>query len=66
MFNGSTWDEKMKTNKEMVDGYIEQNVPLNTFATPQDIAKAVLYLEDSSFMTGTNIVIDGGQTNKII
>lgn len=66
MFDGSTWDDKMKNNKDWVEKYIETNVPLNDFATPEDIAKAVLYLEDSRFITGANIVVDGGQLNKII
>lgn len=66
MFEGSTWDDKIKKNKEAVEEYIEKNVPLNDFATPQDIAKAVMFLEESGFMTGANIVVDGGQINKII
>lgn len=66
MFEGSTWDDKMKNDKEFVDEYIQNNVPLNSFATPKDIAKAVIYLEESSFTTGANIVVDGGQLNKII
>jgi 3-oxoacyl-[acyl-carrier protein] reductase len=66
MFEGSTWDDKMKTDKESVEKYIEDNVPLNSFASPKDIAKAVIYLEESIFTTGANIVVDGGQLNKII
>lgn len=66
MFEGSTWDDKMKNDKRSVDEYIKNNVPLNGFATPEDIAKAVLFLEESSFVTGTNIVVDGGQLNKLI
>ncbi|MEA1956696.1 MAG: SDR family oxidoreductase [Campylobacterota bacterium] len=66
MFKGSTWDNKVKDNKESVDAYIKNNVPLNKFAKPKDIAKAVLFLEKSEFMTGSNIVVDGGQLKKII
>ena len=66
MFEGSTWDDKIKNNKLMVKEYIEKNVPLNSFATPSDISRTVIYLENSSFVTGTNIVVDGGQLNKII
>lgn len=66
MFEGSTWDNKIKDNPQFVKDYIENNVPLNTFATPKDIAKTVMYLENSNFVTGTNIVVDGGQLNKII
>lgn len=66
MFDGSTWDEKMKNDKELVDNYIQKSVPMNGFATPEDIAKAVMYLEESGFTTGANIVVDGGQLNKIV
>jgi 3-oxoacyl-[acyl-carrier protein] reductase len=66
MFDGSTWDDKIKNNEDAVKTYIQQNVPLNGFATTDDIAEAVLYLEKSRFTTGSNIVVDGGQLHKII
>jgi len=42
--------------------------PVGRVGTPIDIAKACLYLssEDSGFMTGQNLVIDGGMTVKMI
>ncbi len=66
MFEGSTWDEKIKKDREAVSGYIEKNVPMNDFATPEDIGKTVLYLDDVNFITGSNIIVDGGQIKKII
>jgi 3-oxoacyl-[acyl-carrier protein] reductase len=66
MFKGSTWDYKTKKDKNFVEKYIENNVPLNKFAKPKDIAKAVIFLEQNNFITGTNIIIDGGQIKKII
>lgn len=66
MFKNSTWDTKRKKNKKVVKNYIQNNVPLNKFARPKDISKAVLFLENSEFITGTNIVVDGGQLHKII
>jgi 3(or 17)beta-hydroxysteroid dehydrogenase len=41
-----------------------QNVPLKRYAEPEEIARAILYLasDDSAYITGTELVIDGGWT----
>ena len=53
---GMTWDE-----------YHAQAVaqrPMGRIGTPEEIAKAALFLasDDSTFMTGANLVVDGGGT----
>ena len=40
----------------------EQMIPLARHATPEEIAKTVLFLasDDSAFVTGATLVVDGG------
>src|SRR6266849_5151790 len=47
-------DEQMKA--------ISHSVPLGRFGTPEEIAKAVVFLasDDSSYITGTELFVDGG------
>jgi NAD(P)-dependent dehydrogenase (short-subunit alcohol dehydrogenase family) len=41
---------------------ISSAVPLGRFGTPEEIAKAVVFLacDDSSYITGTELFVDGG------
>ena len=41
---------------------ISTSVPLGRFGTPEEIAKAVVFLasDDSGYVTGTELFVDGG------
>jgi 3-oxoacyl-[acyl-carrier protein] reductase len=43
---------------------MEEAVPLGRLGTPRDVANAVLFLasDEAAYITGTTIIIDGGQT----
>ena len=43
---------------------MEEMIPLGRLGTPRDVANAVLYLagSEAEYVTGTTIVVDGGQT----
>ena len=41
---------------------IRKNIPLGRIGTPQDIADGVLYLARAPFVTGHNLIIDGGRS----
>ena len=66
MFPGSTWDKKLNSDPKMVNEMISSQVPLQTFGSIEDIANAVVFLASprARFITGTNIVVDGGQTRS--
>jgi 3-oxoacyl-[acyl-carrier protein] reductase len=63
-FKGGSWDEKIQKDKKQVDKIIKSSVPMNRFATPEEIADSALFLcsDRASFITGTTLVVDGGQT----
>ena len=67
LFPKGNWDLKLKKNQKLIKNYINQNVPLKKFGTPQDIGNMTAYLlsEKANFITGSCFVIDGGQTSKI-
>ena len=66
LFPGSTWDEKIKINEKSVQAMIQAEVPLKRFGCPEDIANAVLFLasKKATFITGSCLVVDGGQTRS--
>ena len=62
--DNGTWDLKQKENPEAVQKMLNEKVPLNRFGLPQAVTNLVLFLSSkkASFITGSCIVIDGGQT----
>ena len=64
IFDGSQWEEKLKSDEKNTNDYIKKNVPMGKFIEPQDVAEMVYYLssKNSRFITGQNFVIDGGQS----
>jgi len=63
-FPGGSWDEKMKQDPERVKSIIKSTVPMNRFGTPDEMADAAVFLcsERAKFITGSILVVDGGQT----
>ncbi len=59
-----TWDDMVAQggSEEAVFAAMAQHVPQKRYAEPEEIARAVLYLasDDAAYVTGTDLVIDGG------
>ena len=67
-FKGGTWDNKIIENKLMVDELIKSSVPMNRFGTPEEVADAAVFLcsDRAKFITGSTLVVDGGQTVSVM
>lgn len=62
-FKGSTWDKKIKKNRNKILSYLKYNVPLNKFGTIDEIYNLCNYLSSNqNFSTGATYILDGGQT----
>ena len=67
LFKNGNWEKKLNTNKSKINRMIKKNVPLKKFGKPQDVSiiVSVLLSNKTGFITGSNFVIDGGQTRSI-
>ena len=62
-FPGGRWEELYQKDSEGVSRFIKENVPLNRFGSPEEIASSIVFLasEKSMFTSGAELVVDGGQ-----
>jgi NAD(P)-dependent dehydrogenase (short-subunit alcohol dehydrogenase family) len=63
MVSGAVGTLEPEDAKEFVEATLRR-IPMGRFAKPSEIAKAVLFLasDESSYMTGSDLVVDGGMT----
>jgi 3-oxoacyl-[acyl-carrier protein] reductase len=64
VFEVGTWARKLEERPEQVRAYIEAEVPLGRFGSPEEIGNVTAFLasDRASFVTGACFVADGGQT----
>ena len=51
---------------EQIKNNIENRIPLHKEGTPSNVAEAICMLVKNDFITGENLVIDGGMTMRIV
>ena len=67
LFEGSTWEEKLKENPVMVKNMLKNEVSLGRFGTAKEIADLSIWLGSpyASYCNGSVFTIDGGQTKSL-
>ena len=66
LFPGGSWEQHLSQRRAEVMHYIENEVPLQRFGRPEEIADLVAFLasDRAAFITGACVVADGGQTRS--
>ena len=65
-FKGGVWNIVEERNPEMFQAMLARN-PTGRMGTPQEVADAVVFLASprASFITGTNLIVDGALTQRV-
>jgi NAD(P)-dependent dehydrogenase (short-subunit alcohol dehydrogenase family) len=65
-FEGGVWDIVRQRNPEMFGAMLARN-PTGRMGTPEEVANAVVFLASprASFITGTNLIVDGALTLRV-
>jgi 3-oxoacyl-[acyl-carrier protein] reductase len=65
-YPGGNWEGAKALAPDLYAGIVAQ-IPLGHMGSPADVAKAVVFLASpaASYITGTNLVIDGGFTKRV-
>ncbi len=66
-FPGGSWERHLTNRRESVEAMLRNEVPLQRFGTPEEIASLAAYLcsPNAAFATGACYVMDGGQTRTL-
>ena len=67
LFPGGRWAHRLSQDRARVEEMLQREVPLGRFGTPEEIAAAVVFLASAraSFITGSCLLVDGGQSRTI-
>ena len=65
-FKGGVWNVLEENNRELFETMVSRN-PMGRMGAPEEVANAVVFLASprASFITGTNLIVDGALTQRV-
>ncbi|TMD08784.1 MAG: SDR family oxidoreductase [Chloroflexi bacterium] len=68
LFPGGSWDRRQKADPEGIAAFVERELPLRRFGTPEEVAEVVAFVcsERAGLLNGACIAVDGGQSRSNI
>ena len=62
----SVWERRMREDPSAMNDYLSREVTLGRVGQPDEVARVVVFMVSSaaSFMTGSTVVVDGGQVRQ--
>jgi 3-oxoacyl-[acyl-carrier protein] reductase len=64
LFPGGSWERRQRENPEEIAAFVDREMPWGRFGTVDEIADVVAFLvsQRASWVVGTSVVVDGGQS----
>jgi 3-oxoacyl-[acyl-carrier protein] reductase len=64
LFEGGSWWKRQQENPAAIADFVARELPFGRFGTPEEVGAVVAFLASpkSSWITGTSVVVDGGQS----
>jgi 3-oxoacyl-[acyl-carrier protein] reductase len=64
LFPGGGWERRQREDPERIAAFVEHELPWGRFGTVDEVADVVAFLvsERASWVVGTSVVVDGGQS----
>lgn len=64
--DGSVWQRRLREDPVGLEAFLEREVTLGRLAMPEEVAGVATFLVSTaaSFMTGSTVVVDGGQVSQ--
>jgi 3-oxoacyl-[acyl-carrier protein] reductase len=63
---GGSWERRQREDPAGIAAFVQQEIPMGRFGTPEEVADVAVFLASprARWVTGTTVVVDGGQSRS--